>query len=91
MAQRMESVAPSGGVMVSESTARLVENSAVLGEPEMQGRRGCGASAASAEPQQILDLIDAILGGLVVIDDVAACADMPKQRSTGTFSCPEAP
>jgi hypothetical protein len=35
LAQRMESVAPPGGVMLSESTARLVENSAVLGEPEM--------------------------------------------------------
>ena len=31
MAQRMESVAPPGGVMVSESTARLVENVAMLG------------------------------------------------------------
>ena len=34
LAQRMESVAPSGGVMVSESTARLVEPRVVLGEPE---------------------------------------------------------
>ena len=34
MAQRMESVAPPGGVMVSESTARLVENGATLGEVE---------------------------------------------------------
>lgn len=34
MAQRMESVAPPGGVMLSESTARLVEDRAVLGEPE---------------------------------------------------------
>ncbi|KUI46632.1 cyclase [Mycobacterium sp. GA-1199] len=34
MAQRMESVAPPGGVMVSESTARLVEHLAVLAEPE---------------------------------------------------------
>jgi adenylate cyclase len=34
MAQRMESVARAGGVMLSESTARLVENTAVLGEPE---------------------------------------------------------
>ncbi|MCV7409903.1 adenylate/guanylate cyclase domain-containing protein [Mycobacterium florentinum] len=34
MAQRMETVAPPGGVMLSESTARLVENRAVLGEPE---------------------------------------------------------
>jgi len=34
MAQRMESVAPAGGVMLSESTARLVEHSVMLGEPE---------------------------------------------------------
>ena len=33
-AQRMESVAPPGGVMLSESTARLVEHTVVLGEPE---------------------------------------------------------
>src|ERR1700759_4109951 len=33
-AQRMESVAPPGGVMVSESTARLVEHTVMLAEPE---------------------------------------------------------
>ena len=33
-AQRMESVAPPGGVMLSESTARLVESAVMLGEPE---------------------------------------------------------
>ncbi|MBV8179942.1 MAG: cyclase, partial [Mycobacterium sp.] len=34
MAQRMESVAPPGGVMLSESTARLVEGAAALGKVE---------------------------------------------------------
>jgi class 3 adenylate cyclase len=34
MAQRMESVAPPGGVLLSESTARLVEHLVVLGDPE---------------------------------------------------------
>ena len=34
MAQRMESVAPPGGVMLSESTARLVEHSVMLAESE---------------------------------------------------------
>src|SRR5271154_7575435 len=34
LAQRMESVAPPGGVMLSESTARLVEHTVVLSEPE---------------------------------------------------------
>lgn len=33
-AKRMESSAPPGGVMLSESTARLVENAAQLAEPE---------------------------------------------------------
>ena len=34
MAQRMESAAAPGAVMVSESTARLVGNAVILGEPE---------------------------------------------------------
>jgi len=34
MAQRMESVAPPSGVMLSEATARLVEHLAVLSDPE---------------------------------------------------------
>jgi class 3 adenylate cyclase len=34
MAQRMESVAPPGGVMLSESTARLVEHTVLLADPE---------------------------------------------------------
>jgi hypothetical protein len=33
-AQRMESAAPPGGVMLSESTARLVEHTVMLAEPE---------------------------------------------------------
>jgi class 3 adenylate cyclase len=33
-AQRMEAAAPPGGVMLSESTARLVEHTALLSEPE---------------------------------------------------------
>jgi adenylate cyclase len=40
LAQRMESVAPPGGVMLSESTARLVENLAVLGDPELVRIKG---------------------------------------------------
>jgi class 3 adenylate cyclase len=34
MAQRIESAAPPGGVMMSESTARLVEHTVMLAEPE---------------------------------------------------------
>ena len=45
MAQRMESAAPPGGVMLSESTSRLVEDSARLGEAQLvrdQGRERAG-------------------------------------------------
>ena len=40
MAQRMESVAPPGGVMLSQSTARLVEDTAVLDEQELVHVKG---------------------------------------------------
>jgi len=40
MAQRMESVAPPGGVMLSASTARLVEGAAALTEPELVQIKG---------------------------------------------------
>jgi adenylate cyclase len=40
LAQRMESVAPPGGVMLSESTARLVEHATVLGAPEWVNVKG---------------------------------------------------
>jgi class 3 adenylate cyclase len=43
MAQRMESIAPPGGVMLSASTARLVEGAASLAEPELVQINGsCG-------------------------------------------------
>ena len=43
MAQRMESAAPPGGVMLSESTARLVENLVSLEEPELVAIKGADA------------------------------------------------
>ena len=43
MAQRMESVAPPGGVMLSASTARLVEGAASLGESELVRIKGAEA------------------------------------------------
>ncbi len=45
MAQRMESVAPPGGVMLSASTARLVDSAAALGEPELVQIKGADAPA----------------------------------------------
>jgi class 3 adenylate cyclase len=60
MAQRMESVAPAGGVMLSESTARLVGGRAVLGETEMVHIKGADAAVAvhrllgmSEEPRDV--------------------------------------
>jgi class 3 adenylate cyclase len=43
MAQRMESVAPPGAVMLSASTARLVDGAATLGECELVQIKGAGA------------------------------------------------
>src|SRR6202007_3073481 len=60
LAQRMESVAPPGGVMLSESTARLVEHAAVLGAPEWVNVKGAeeplparGRLGAAAERVEI--------------------------------------
>ena len=47
MAQRMESVAPPGGVMLSASTARLVDRAAVLGEPEWVRIKGADQPVAA--------------------------------------------
>jgi adenylate cyclase len=47
LAQRMESVAPPGGVMVSESTARLVENVAVLDKTELVHIKGTDVMVAA--------------------------------------------
>jgi class 3 adenylate cyclase len=47
MAQRMESVAPVGGVMLSASTARLVEATANLGERELVQIKGAGEPVAA--------------------------------------------
>src|ERR1700758_1290358 len=43
MAQRMESAAPPGGVMLGESTGRLVDGAATLGESELVQIKGADA------------------------------------------------
>jgi class 3 adenylate cyclase len=53
MAQRMESVAPPGGVMLSASTARFVDGAAVLGEPELVHIKGAYEPVAA---QQLLGM-----------------------------------
>ncbi len=47
LAQRMESAAPAGGVMISEPTARLVEGGVVLGEPERVRIKGATEPVAA--------------------------------------------
>lgn len=51
MAQRLESAAPPGAVMLSESTARLVEDSTELAEPELLHIKG------SADPVRARRLV----------------------------------
>ena len=53
MAQRMESVAPPGGVMLSATTARLVDGMAALGEPELVRIKGSNKPVAA---QRLLGL-----------------------------------
>ncbi|OBI46185.1 AAA family ATPase, partial [Mycobacterium sp. E796] len=52
LAQRMESVAPPGGVMLSVSTARLVDGAASLGQPELVRIKG------ATEPVTAYRLLD---------------------------------
>ena len=47
MAQRMESVTPPGGVMLSASTARLVDGAAALAEPELVQIKGAQEPVAA--------------------------------------------
>ena len=47
MAQRMEAAAPPGGVMLSQSTARLVDGAAALGEPELVRIKGADKPVAA--------------------------------------------
>jgi class 3 adenylate cyclase len=55
MAQRMESVAPPGAVMLSASTARLVEGAASLGEVELVEIKG---AAEPVPARRLLDMVD---------------------------------
>jgi class 3 adenylate cyclase len=69
MAQRMESVAPPGGVMLSESTARLIEGAAALGEPETVHIKGADQPVCArrllgvSEPRRALGCAESNLVG----------------------------
>ena len=82
MAQRMESVAPAGGVVLSESTARLVEQSAALGEIEYVRIKGADAAvptrrllAAGAEDTRPLRWEPTLVGRTRVMSAVAVLLD----------------
>jgi class 3 adenylate cyclase len=61
LAQRMESVAPPGGVMLSASTARLVGGAATLGEPELVQIKGADAPVPA---RRLLGMVEAHRGAL---------------------------
>ncbi|MGO8935779.1 MAG: AAA family ATPase, partial [Mycobacterium sp.] len=65
-AQRMESAAPPGGVMLSESTARLVEHTVMLAEPEWVRIKGAD------EPVRARRLV-AIGGRVGLVGRAEAC------------------
>jgi class 3 adenylate cyclase len=55
MAQRMESVAPPGGVMLSASTARLVEGAATVGDVELVRIKGADTPVAARRLLSVSD------------------------------------
>jgi adenylate cyclase len=90
MAQRMESVAPSGGVLLSESTARLVEHVAALAESEMVRIKGSSDPvparrllAIAAEPGRIGRRDASLVGRQWEMNTVTGILD----RSTSGHGC----
>ncbi len=82
MAQRMESVAPHGGVMLGESTARLVEGAAVLGEPELVHIKGADQPvpahrllSIATQPQRIGAMEPTLVGRDWEVSTLAAMLD----------------
>ena len=90
MAQRMESVAPPGGVTLSASTARLVDGAAALGEPEMVRIKGAdepvmarGLVAVGARPAQMGLPATTLVGREWELNTVASMLD----RSISGHGC----
>jgi class 3 adenylate cyclase len=88
MAQRMESAAPAGGVMLSESTARLVEHCATLAEPQLVRIKGREHPVAA---RQLVGIgsrtIDRTEGRLVGRHWEMAALDSMVQRDPGARRC----
>ena len=90
MAQRMESIAPPGGVMLSASTARLVDGAATLGEPELVHIKGADEPvmarrliAVGAQPAQMGLPGTALVGREWELNTVASMLD----RSISGHGC----
>ena len=66
MAQRMESAAPPGGVMLSESTARLVEHSVVLAEPEQVRIKGADHPVGACRLLGIAGVVQPVMHSALV-------------------------
>ena len=84
MAQRMESVAAPGAVMLSESTARLVEDAAVLGDPQLVRIKGAENTVParrllSVAAQRTSASVSTLVGRDWELSTLAAMLD----RSTG--------
>jgi adenylate cyclase len=82
MAQRMESAAPSGGVMLSESTARLVEQAAMLGRPQMVQVKGADGPlptrvllATKSRPERIERSQPALVGRMWELNTITGILD----------------
>ncbi len=86
MAQRLESVAPPGGVVLSESTARLVEDRTVLAEPEWLRVKGfdepvCARRLVAIRPHG--DVVWSTAGSLVGRRWEMAALDAMVERAIG--------
>jgi adenylate cyclase len=77
-AQRMESVAPAGGVMLSEASARLVEGVAELGDRELVRIKG------AADPVPARRLLDIASRGRLVMGREAPLVG--RQREIGALT-----
>ena len=82
IAQRMESAAPPGGVMLSETTARLVEHTAVLAEPEMVRVKGADGLlptrlllAMKSKPERIEQNEPALVGRAWELNTITGILD----------------
>ena len=82
MAQRMESVAPPGGVMLSESTARLVQHAALLADAEQVHVKGSDVPVLARrllsladEPQRSRSLQGALVGRELEVATITGLLD----------------